>query len=244
VLGLGGPWQNLSVVRGFEADNGYNPLRIEVYDRLVSPGEGNWLVELREFPPSFDGYDSALARALGLEFLVLGTPIDEIPHLSRYPPVDVVLSGPNVWIYRLRHPSPRLKFLTRFEVADSTATTDKGELLASPSPERVLIDAQTPPRMSYNAPEGPAGMARISSWRPDRVEIEVDAQHSGILALHDLYYPGWTAEIDGRFVPILRADVLFRGVEVPAGRHRVVFRYTPFSLDNLIDALRLVLQRQ
>ena len=39
VYGMGGPWQNMAVVRGFEADNGYNPLRIGFYDRLVQPGE-------------------------------------------------------------------------------------------------------------------------------------------------------------------------------------------------------------
>jgi uncharacterized membrane protein YfhO len=56
-------------------------------------------------------------------------------------------------------------------------------------------------------------------------------------------YPGWVAEIDRRTVPILRANVLFRAVEVPAGSHRVVFRFAPFSLDNLTDALRTVLHR-
>src|ERR1700751_5579695 len=75
VLGLGGPWQNLAMVRGWEAINGYNPLRIGLYDRLVSPGEQNWSVSLRQFPPSFDNYDSPLARALGLTYLVLGSPL-------------------------------------------------------------------------------------------------------------------------------------------------------------------------
>ena len=39
VAGLGGAWQNLAMVRGWAAINGYNPLRIGDYDRLVSPGE-------------------------------------------------------------------------------------------------------------------------------------------------------------------------------------------------------------
>src|SRR5215510_12421773 len=79
VIGMGGPWQHLAVVRGLEATNGYNPLRIGFYDRLVSPGEGNWLLELRDFPASFDNYDCALARALGLEFVVLNRPIEQVP---------------------------------------------------------------------------------------------------------------------------------------------------------------------
>ena len=64
-----------------------------------------------------------------------------------------------------------------------------------------------------------------------------------MLALHDTWYPGWVAEIDGVWAPILRADVLFRGLELPAGRHRVVFRFEPFGLDNLRDAIKLVFHR-
>src|SRR5262249_61040298 len=81
IIGMGGPWQNLSVVRGLEATNGYNPLRIGFYDRLVSPGEGNWLLELRGFPASFGNYDFALAPALGLAFVVLDRPLAQAPHL-------------------------------------------------------------------------------------------------------------------------------------------------------------------
>ena len=53
VLGLGGSWQNLAMVRGWEAINGYNPLRIGTYDNLVSPGEENWNISHRRFPSSF-----------------------------------------------------------------------------------------------------------------------------------------------------------------------------------------------
>ena len=75
------------------------------------------------------------------------------------------------------------------------------------------------------------------SWRPDRTEVEVDNKQPGILVVHEAYYPGWVAEIDGQPARILRTNVLFRGVEVGEGRHHVVFRFEPFSLANLRDAL-------
>ena len=239
VVGMGGPWQNLAMVRGLEATNGYNPLRIGFYDRLVSPGEGNWRLDLRDFPASFDNYDCALARALGLEFVMLNRPIEQVPHLASRPVADVLQAGPDVWVYRLRNSSPRLKFSRRVQVADADAITTSGQLLASPSLDRVLIDDDTLPSGVYPA-EASAGRAHIVSWRPDRVEIETDSDLGGMLALHDIYYPGWIAEIDGARAPILRADVLFRGLEVPAGRHGIVFRFAPFALDNLRDALKLV----
>lgn len=243
VVGLGGAWQNLAVVHGLEAVNGYNPLRIGMYDRLVAPGEENWKIGLRGFPATFDGYDSALARTLGLEFLLLGRPIEEVPQLSRQPVADILLAGPVIWIYRLKNASPRLTFTRRVQVADADAASDPGGLLASPTPERVLIDDDTPPRGNYaSAGATFRGTARIVSWRPNRVEIDVDSDLGGVLALHDTWYPGWIAEIDGARAPILRADVLFRGLEVPAGRHRITFRYLPFSFDNLLDALRLALR--
>ncbi len=244
IVGMGGPWQNLAVTRGLEAINGYNPLRIGFYDRLVAPGESNWVVELRDFPRSFDGYDCALARALGLEFIVLGKPIEQMPHLARVPVAELLMAGPRAWIYRLRDASPRLKFTARVEIADADATGAAGELLVPPSRDRVLIDDDTPPVKSYAGLVAGGATAQIVSWRPDRVEIEAVSDAGGMLALHDPYYPGWVAEIDGRPAPILRADVLFRGVEMPAGRHRVVFRFAPFALDNLAAALKLVLHRR
>jgi uncharacterized membrane protein YfhO len=77
-------------------------------------------------------------------------------------------------------------------------------------------------------------------WRPGLVEVEVDARRAGVLVLHDTYYPGWIAEIDGKRVPILRADVLFRGVELAPGNHKVLFRFAPLSIENLAATLARV----
>jgi uncharacterized membrane protein YfhO len=45
----------------------------------------------------------------------------------------------------------------------------------------------------------------------------------------DTYYPGWRAFVDGVERPIYPADVAFRGVLLPPGRHTVEMRYEPLS---------------
>ena len=245
VVGVKGSWQNLAMTRGLEATNGYNPLRIGSYDRLVSPGETTHIVDQRLFPASFDSYDCALARELGLEFVVLGQPIEKVPHLARRPVADVLLAGPKVWIYRLNDPEPRVRFISRVIVADTDSQVKAGQFRVNPAAETALIDDDTAPLRSnwpmFTAREG--NFARIVSWRPDRVEVEVDSAQPGVLVLHDAFYPGWVVEVDGQPARLLRANVLFRAVEVSEGRHRVVFRFAPFALANLRDALVGLLHR-
>jgi hypothetical protein len=74
------------------------------------------------------------------------------------------------------------------------------------------------------------GRAAITAYTSDRVEVAVDAPDGGTLVLSDAYYPGWTATVDGAAAALYRADVMFRGVPLTAGRHTVVFEYKPVWL--------------
>jgi hypothetical protein len=236
VVGVSGPWQNLAMVRHWEATNGYNPLRIGRYDRLVSPGETTHVVDQRLFPPSFNSYDCALARELGLEFVVLGRPIEEVPHLAKRPVADVLLSGPQIWIYRLSDPQPRVEFFGRVQVADTDPQVIAGHFGVNFAPETAVVEDDTAPVRSYASLPGESGRAQIISWAPDRIEIDVESLRPGILILHEPYYPGWVVEVDGEPARLLRTNSLVRGVEIADGMHRVVFRFAPFSPANLRNA--------
>jgi Bacterial membrane protein YfhO len=62
------------------------------------------------------------------------------------------------------------------------------------------------------------------------MRLDVDAERPGRLILNDTWYPGWKATVDGRSVPIEHANVAFRAVQVPAGKHLVEFTYRPSSV--------------
>ncbi len=69
----------------------------------------------------------------------------------------------------------------------------------------------------------------VESYLPERVVLKVSAAAPGLLVLSDMYYPGWTAELDGSPAEILCADYVLRAVAVQEGEHTVEFRYEPFS---------------
>jgi uncharacterized membrane protein YfhO len=57
--------------------------------------------------------------------------------------------------------------------------------------------------------------------------MEVQAGRAGYVVLADAFDPGWRATVDGEPAPLLRANVAFRAVAVPAGRHVVEMVYRP-----------------
>ena len=74
------------------------------------------------------------------------------------------------------------------------------------------------------------GRTRILEFRPDRVRLEAELSAPGFVVLVDAYDPGWRATIDGTPTGVLRANVAFRGVASPAGRHVIEYRYRPRSI--------------
>jgi len=72
---------------------------------------------------------------------------------------------------------------------------------------------------------GPAGQVEITEHQPNRVTLTAHLSQPGYVVLLDRYDSNWHASIDGREVPVLRANQIFRAVYTPAGAHRLRFYY-------------------
>lgn len=67
---------------------------------------------------------------------------------------------------------------------------------------------------------------------PGRLRLKVTTDEAGMLVVSEADYPGWQATIDGAPATILRADLAFRAVELPAGTHEVAFNFAPSAVRN------------
>ena len=101
-----------------------------------------------------------------------------------------------------------------------------------PPPNPLLGKEGGPIRSPSLARRGSGGGSDVhitDASDPDRLVLEADLAADGVVVVADTYYPGWKAYVDGAPVEISPADVLFRAVSVPAGKHTIEFRYQPAS---------------
>jgi len=132
------------------------------------------------------------------------------------------------WVYRLRSPG-RVHFAGRILWVGSAAEALE-HVTSEKDPAFVALEVGNGPTPSagFRTATRPGTVTWLEDG-PNRVTVEVETRENRWLVLRDAAYPGWEARIDDEAAPIYRADFLFRAVHVPAGRHRVDFRYRPFS---------------
>jgi hypothetical protein len=194
------------------------PERIGNYDAYT----GMVPVELLQAIASLDRFAQRQAFS-NWSFSLAVTPArqDALNRVGLAAPLDVVGGDPELdaWLVRIPH-RPRAWI---------------GRGIAVEGPHAALAFAGAEPvgsgRAAVKGPvppvQAPGGSARILEDAGERVEVDavVWGEGTALLVLSDQLAPGWTAELDGSPAEIVRANYLARGVWVPAGRHRVVFRY-------------------
>ncbi|HTD65335.1 MAG TPA: YfhO family protein, partial [Candidatus Limnocylindria bacterium] len=87
--------------------------------------------------------------------------------------------------------------------------------------------------------------AKVSAvvFTPRSIEAEIETPAPTLLVIAQSYYPAWKATVDDANAPLLRANLAFQAVPVPAGRHRVrvVYIDTKFRVGALVSGCSLLL---
>jgi hypothetical protein len=88
----------------------------------------------------------------------------------------------------------------------------------------VYENTEVLPRFFLSTPNG---RVRVLRYSPAYIELETESPASAFLATSEAYYPGWRAFVDDAPREIALTSVAFRGLAVPAGRHRVRMEFAP-----------------
>ena len=222
MVGLGYHWPNTPLTHNLNSTLGANPVRLDLYVRATGAGDTAALGEQRKFTPLFPSYRSPLADLLGLRYIATGAPIETIDKSLAANPLPVAARTPDATIYENPGALPRVLFATRAISANFDEILRTGAWPTTDFKTTVVLE-DAPPATATRRP----GKIAITDYRNTRVTLSVESPDGGYAILNDIWHPWWRAEINAKPVEMHRANVLFRAVAVPAGRHTVTFRFTP-----------------
>ncbi|HOM28761.1 MAG TPA: YfhO family protein [Deltaproteobacteria bacterium] len=207
------------MAKGYQNLNGYNPIVLRDFYRFVHDMAAVPLMTVTRHTLAlgvFLGDRVFSSRILGVKYAVCLEENGGI--LAKEAPVyqpravlvhDVVYAGGrDEALAHLKDP--------RFDPARSVVLEEKDRLIAG------VPDAPA------KGGQGASG-ATVVRYEPQRIEVRTQSPTNSLLILSELFYPGWRAYVDGREAPVVKADLILRGVPVPAGSHVVSMVYRPLS---------------
>jgi hypothetical protein len=240
LAGIGFHWPNASLTHDLHHTLGYNPVRSSVYSRSIGARDHIAGPDQRLFTPLFPSYKSLMADMVGLRFIASSIPLQELYNAAprqglpardmpspKFNPEEfpLVARTQDAYIYENPRALPRVLFATRALKVDFETLIKTGEWPDFDPRQTVLLERSVPDASS-GASEG---TAKIISYRNIEVVVEAQSQSGGFVVLNDSYQEWWRVEIDGKPASLEQANVAFRAVQVPAGKHIVRFVFRPFS---------------
>lgn len=95
--------------------------------------------------------------------------------------------------------------------------------------DTLIIDAKFKEELAgYMPGRDSSDFIRLDEYKPNHLVYSYQTKNNGLAVFSEIYYPeGWYATVDGNPVPHFRVNYVLRGMVLPAGSHKVEFRFHP-----------------
>ena len=224
------------LVEAVLSDGNEQPFRVDGFRGLQDNfGSLYDVMDMRGISPLFLAgpqrviYRNYVDNPLAWELFAVKYVYSEAERLSV--PAQAIATGNDrdgtVYLHRLDDPRPFVHLVYEAAVVDS----DEFALALMDDPrfdERRGIVLHQAPGIELPS-EAANGTARVTTFKPEEILIEVDTPAPAILSLSQPHYPGWRASLNGGDVDIIRAYGGLSAVEMPAGQHRLRLEFAPMS---------------
>ncbi|MBP3756236.1 MAG: YfhO family protein [Prevotella sp.] len=95
----------------------------------------------------------------------------------------------------------------------------------------AVADKKFQPQLG-NAVAQENAVVTIKSYEPNHLTYDVQSDKGGVVVFSEIYYPGWTATVDGQPAELGRVNYILRALNVKAGKHQVELSFNPKSVEH------------
>ena len=223
LIGIDYHWPNICLIHGCEQVFGHNPLRLKWFYDATRVGDTVAAAGQRPFSPLYPSYRSTFADLFGVRLIATGVPAEQIDKSLKPGDLNFVARTKDAYVYENPRALPRVMLVGDWKVADfDRLIADGWPADVDPHEDRAACL-----HAAGAAWCAVSGSARLVRYANTEVIVEVDTPTGGLLVLNDVWHPWWRATVNGRRREIMRANVIFRAVFVPAGKSTVRFTFEP-----------------
>ncbi|MGX8696759.1 MAG: YfhO family protein, partial [Prevotella sp.] len=94
----------------------------------------------------------------------------------------------------------------------------------------AVADKQFEKVLGQAAPQDSTSLVKLDSYEPNLLKYTAESPTGGVLVFSEIYYPGWTATIDGKPAELGRVNYVLRALRIDSGKHQVVLTFDPQSV--------------
>ena len=94
----------------------------------------------------------------------------------------------------------------------------------------AVADMRFKTALGESKTQGNVAKAEITQYAPNRLTYRVESDKGGVLVFSEIYYPEWTATVDGQPVELGRVNYILRAINIKPGQHEVTLTFEPQSV--------------
>lgn len=207
-LNLVNTWQDGRTSYHHHSIGGYHGAKMKRYQELIDHclgNEVNSIIEQLRGGASASLQGISVINMLNTRYFVYGPNANQVIFNGG--------SNGNAWLA-----TNILKVNSANEALDATCNLQ--------DPYHAIIDVS---RFEVNN-DTANGSVKLTSYAPNHLVYESNSDAPAVALFSEIYYPsGWNAWIDGEKTDIKRANYILRALEIPSGKHEIVFKFEPNS---------------
>ncbi len=209
---------------------GYSPAKMEIYQDLIDVHMGGAIAQGR--------FNSEVLNMLNTKYIIFEGPQQQPVYQQNPEALGNAWFVEEVqWVSTADEEIMALK-------APAVGDTTRMEQAFDAERTAVVRNTFQKELEGFTVGKDSAAEIQLTKYGLNELHYQANNSQNGLAVFSDIWYPhGWKAFVDGEETPIIRANYVLRAIKVPAGAHKIEFRFEPatFKTGNTIAGVSSVI---